>query len=113
MIEMHLQKESFENIKNGIKDIELRINDIKRQKIEIGDTICFINLEDSKDLVMTKVVGLSRFLSFEDLFFHLDPYRCGGEKGKSINSMIVDTRKFYSLEEEQKYGVVGIHLKLI
>ena len=38
---MKLQPEYYNDIKNGTKRIEIRLNDEKRQKIKKGDIICF------------------------------------------------------------------------
>ena len=35
--EMKLHNSAYEMIKNGSKDIEMRLNDPKRQQIQIGD----------------------------------------------------------------------------
>ena len=40
---MKLNASPFEMIKSGVKSIELRLYDEKRQKIKIGDTIIFTN----------------------------------------------------------------------
>ncbi len=54
---MHLYKEPFEMIKSGKKKIEIRLNDEKRQKLKIGDTIVFSKLPDCKDKIEVKVTG--------------------------------------------------------
>lgn len=43
MHQMRLHPEPFEKIKNGTKIIEMRLNDEKRQKVQIGDKIEFEN----------------------------------------------------------------------
>lgn len=43
---MRLHEEPFELIKFGKKIIEIRLNDEKRQKVNIGDTITFSKLPD-------------------------------------------------------------------
>ena len=40
---MHLNEEPYQKIKNGLKVIEVRCNDEKRQNISIGDIIEFEN----------------------------------------------------------------------
>ena len=40
---MKLNKKTFNNIKNGIKQIELRLYDEKRALINLNDTIVFHN----------------------------------------------------------------------
>ncbi len=46
--EMKLNNSPFVSIKNKTKTIELRLNDDKRQKINVGDEIEFINNMTSK-----------------------------------------------------------------
>ena len=41
--QMKLHDSPYEMIKNGSKDIEMRLNDPKRQQIQIGDEIIFTN----------------------------------------------------------------------
>ena len=42
--EMKLNKEPFEKIRDGKKTIELRLNDEKRQRVRVGDSIVFRSL---------------------------------------------------------------------
>ena len=43
---MKLNESPFEKIKNGIKTVEFRLYDKKRQQIKIGDQIEFFKLPD-------------------------------------------------------------------
>ena len=45
---MKLNVEPFEAIRNHKKTVEIRLNDEKRQKVKIGDTIVFTNIDDSR-----------------------------------------------------------------
>lgn len=45
---MKLNVEPFEAIRNHRKTVEIRLNDEKRQKVKIGDTIVFTNIDDSE-----------------------------------------------------------------
>ena len=45
---MKLQDEPFIKIKNGLKTVEMRLNDEKRQKINIDDDIEFTNIKTSE-----------------------------------------------------------------
>ena len=49
---MRLFNEPYELIKRGLKTIELRLYDDKRQKILPDDTIIFINVETHKRLAV-------------------------------------------------------------
>lgn len=112
-ISMKLKTSPFNKIKNGQKTIELRLFDEKRQLINLGDTIEFSESENLDNKVWAKVVGLSRFTSFEELLAHLDPKLCGWDEVTSISDMAEQMRQYYKKEDEQKYGVIGIHIKLI
>lgn len=110
-ISMRLKAAPFRKIKKGIKTIELRLFDEKRQLINIGDKIEFTN-KDSGEKVITRVVGLSRFDTFETLLGNLDPIKCGWEKISTPAKMAKDMNQYYDDSKIEKYGVIGIHLEL-
>ena len=56
MIIMKLQPEFFEKIKNGEKTYEIRLNDEKRQQINIGDLVVFKKEPDCYEGVVCKVL---------------------------------------------------------
>lgn len=57
---MNLQEPHFTNVKTGIKQYEIRINDKKRQKMNIGDTVTINN-----DFTV-KIIDKKIFKSFTD-----------------------------------------------
>ena len=61
--EMKLKKIWFDYINNGEKTIEGRLYDDKRKLLKVGDTIKFINGEDS---FTKKITKLETFDSFDD-----------------------------------------------
>ena len=68
---MNLTPAPMQEIRTGNKTIELRLNDEKRKQISVGDTIKFINTEDSNDTLRVKVVDLFLFSSFAELYDNL------------------------------------------
>jgi len=108
--ELKLATEPFAAIKKGTKIIESRLFDEKRQGINLGDKIIFINREDPSQTISAQVAGLLRYPSFEKLFTNNDPAKFGGP---SVEWLLDQIREFYPVEEEQKYGVVGIQLRVI
>jgi len=62
--EAHRDLEPFENIKKGIKKMEIRLYDEKRQKINLGDIGKLINRENPNEFLFIRVVGISRFANF-------------------------------------------------
>jgi ASC-1-like (ASCH) protein len=98
----------FESIKSGNKIIESRLYDEKRREIELGDVIEFTNRETGETL-LTKVVGLHRFQTFEDMFERMESNKFGGESKEWLLNQISE---FYPLEEQKQFGVIGIELSL-
>lgn len=107
--DMHLNEKPFTRIKEGKKDIELRIYDDKRRKISKGDEIDFANRETGQ-VITTEVIDLHVFNNFEELFDKFDKVRLGYYEDE--NASASDMLKYYSTEEVEKYGVVGIEVKM-
>ena len=100
----------FNIIKAGEKVIESRLYDAKRQRISIGDEIEFSENDKPENKVLTEVTGLLRYQSFKELFANHHP-SLFGEESREI--LMLQIRQFYSEEEENKYGIVGIRIQLI
>lgn len=108
--ELKLATEPFEAIASGKKTIESRLFDRKRRTIQIGDTIIFTNREKSSQSIKVKVIGLLRYGSFSDLFRHNNAAKFGGENPDRLMDQI---GKFYSSEDQERYGVIGIEFVLL
>ena len=106
---MRLNEEPFKLIKDGSKIIELRLNDEKRQMISSGDLITFENRSNG-DTIQTEVVELHKYPSFEELYKHFDKVSMGYKEDEVADPK--DMEEYYGSEEQSKYGVVGIELKL-
>ena len=102
---MKLQGEPFKQIKKRIKKIEIRLNDEKRKFFEINDYIEFTNIS-TLEIMFVKITNLYHFESFEKLFNNFDNsiLGCGSYE---------EMYKYYSKEEENKYGVLGIEIKVL
>lgn len=96
----------FELIKSGRKTIESRLYDEKRREINLGDEIEFTNRETGETL-LSKVIGLHRYPNFETMFNSMGPERFGGE---SVDWLLKQIYEFYSREDEEKFGVIGIEI---
>ena len=103
--EMKLKENPFERIKNGTKTIEFRLYDEKRSKIKIGDQIEFSKLPELQEKLLVEVLDLYRDESFEKLFSNLLTNE------EEVRRKAMAMREYYSLEEEKKYGVVGIKIR--
>lgn len=107
---MKLATAPYNNIASGKKLIESRLFDEKRQIISIGDTITFSENDNPENNVTTVVKGLLRYQTFKELFEDHEPSLFGEENRDFLLNQI---KQFYSDEDEQKYGVVGIRLQLL
>lgn len=107
---MKLATEPYNKIALGKKLIESRLYDEKRQQISIGDQVVFSENDKPENTVTTVVKGILRYQTFKELFADHDPALFGEE---SRDFLLTQIKSFYSDEDEQKYGVVGVHLELI
>lgn len=107
---MKLNKEPYEAVSAGTKTIEMRLNDEKRKKINVGDIIEFTNVVNSKK-VKVEVVALHKEKSFEELYKKFNKISLGYAEHEI--ALYTDMEQYYLKAEIEKYGVVGIEIKLI
>lgn len=106
---MHLQEVPFVQISEGLKTIEVRLNDSKRQLLKVGDEIVFINIVDTTKNIKVVITTLLHYPTFKILYSSVNPEKCGERRADDFVKMY----EIYSNEEEDKYGVVGIEFTLI
>ena len=106
---MKLNNEPFNKIKNRTKTIEIRLNDEKRQLLNINDNIEFTNTETSEKIVVT-IKALHKYPNFEELYKNFDKVSMGYKENEVANYK--DMEKYYSEEEQNKYGVLGIEVEV-
>lgn len=107
---MYLNDRPFNRIKAGIKTIELRLNDEKRQLLKENDLIEFTNRETLEDIIV-EIEGLYKYPNFEELYKHFDKISMGYDKDDVANPE--DMEQYYSKDKQNKYGVVGIKVKIV
>ena len=108
--EMKLNNGPYTNIKNGTKTIELRLNDEKRQLLKIKDLIEFTNRE-TLEKMLVEIENLYHYSSFDELYKHFDKVSMGYKEDEIADPK--DMEEYYSKEEQEKYGVVGIKIKVL
>lgn len=86
--EMKLHPEPFEEIKSSRKKTEIRLNDSKRKKIKVGDTIIFSKRPELMEKIIVNVNGRKDYKKY--------PYKI----------------PYYSKEEQDKEGVVLFDISL-
>ncbi len=69
-------------------------------------------MPDKNEKIAVKVLGICRFASFNDLFSSFDCTKVGNE-GMRIEEQVERMHKYYSEEEELKYGAVGFCIKVV
>jgi ASC-1-like (ASCH) protein len=106
---MHLANSPFQLIKAGLKTVELRLMDEKRQGISIGDTIIFENREAEHDQFSVKIVDLYYAPTFEKLFTLFPIEKTGYEKADVLLRKLAT---FYT-DGDNTDGVIGIEIELI
>ena len=111
--QMKLRSQPFEKIRSGRKKYELRLYDEKRQRIKVGDEIEFSCADAEKEPFVVAVTGLHLFKNFEELYAALPLLQCGYTEENVDKASPNDMNRYYSVEEQAKYGVVGIEIKLI
>lgn len=107
--EMNLSDIPFRLLKSGKKSVEMRLNKNGRDKIQGGDFIVF-NHEKSGEKIKVKVLSVSKFSSFDELydFFPKDKLGYGPNEKADPKDMLV----YYSKEEIKRCGVLGIEVEI-
>ena len=107
---MKLALGPFEQIAGGEKVIESRLYDEKRRQVNVGDHIEFSCVDDMARKINAEVRALYQYKSFDDLFSDFPSAYFGGS---SKEELLTTIKKFYSEEDQETYGVVGIRLLII
>ena len=107
---MNLHPEPCELIKQGFKNVEMRLYDDRHKKIQIGDLIEFTNNQNQEKL-LAKVANLHIFATFVELYQYYDKERLGYKPDEIASPG--DMLKYYKQEQIDKFGVLAIEIQLI
>lgn len=107
---MKLNNDPFTKIKNGSKKIELRLYDNKRKLLKVNDIIEFTNISNNEKLLVS-IINLTIYKNFKELFNNIDITSLGYNKNDNIDYTIMNN--YYSIEEQNKYGVIAIEIRKI
>jgi ASC-1-like (ASCH) protein len=109
MITIWIKEIPFNNILSNKKTIEGRLNKGIFKKLNSDD---IIKLSCKNNFCKVKITKINKFSNFNDFLMN-----------ESINNILPDIKNvsegikkyhtYYSPEKEIKYGVLGIHIKLI
>ena len=106
-MKVHLHKEVFDIVREGIKDVEVRLNDEKRRQLKVGDKLIFINRGNEEETISAVVKNLVYFKDFVEVTKSYEMKRIYLED-TSLDEYLELMNKFYSDEDVEKYGVVAI-----
>lgn len=111
-MQIHLDSEIYEQVKNGTKNVEARVNDEKRRQLKIGDIIEVAKRPDENESLRVRITSLKRFSNFDEL---ADNYPIERLYSASFTKeqYLALFPKFYSDEEINKYGTVAIEFEVI
>ena len=111
IFEMKLRPDPFNRICSGEKTIEYRLHDEKRSLLNKGDYIRFTEMVDiptAKEVLVRieDIITAPTFVLLNEKLINMGLLSDGGF---SLTNM----RKYYSIENESKYGVMGIRIKVV
>ncbi len=109
---MKLREKYFNMIKDGEKIYEIRLNDEKRQLIDVGDIIVFKKEPNLIEKIDTIVKDLIYFNSFKEMAKTLPLDKLGFSK-ESVEEVVDIYHEFYTVVDEAKYGVLAIKVDKI
>ncbi len=97
--------------KDGVKKVEMRLYDEKRQQLRIGDYIRFSNIEDDKDTLTVRIIGLKRFQSFKEIYETYKPNELGYHENEKAS--YEDMYSYYPKEKIKRYGAFAIEIEIV
>lgn len=105
--QMGLYGEYFEAIKTGEKQVEVRLHDEKRRRIQLGDTIEFVKVPEQNERLRVTVTELRAYDSFQAMYEAI-PFEEFGCKGWTMQEMLDGTYEIYTAEQEREWGTLAI-----
>ena len=109
----HLREPAFSLIKEGKKIFEGRLFKNTFKNIRPNDVLCFYNNQrKTEDSYLIQVLNTYKYETFS-LMLISKGIKNVTPLSKSLNDSINIYRKYYSQEDEKKYGVIAIKLKVL
>lgn len=110
---MKLRMQPFSAIRSGQKTFELRLFDEKRQLLRVNDEIEFSCIDSNEAPIIVQILSLQVFKSFAEPYNNLPLLQCGYTEETISDATPNDMNQYYNVEKQEKYGVVGIEIKVI
>ncbi len=112
MTEMTLNDKPFRQICSGVKTVEIRLNDEKRQKLRVGDAIRFCRKNNTDECTFTEVVDIRKYSTFLEMFSSESLSKTGFD-GYTVDSAAKEMYDYYDEKNEKKYGVLAIEIRVL
>ncbi len=109
---MKLSAQTYRMVRSGQQTIVLRLDDEEQRQLQVNDAILCVCPEEGQEPLEARVKALHRFPNFAKLYAALPLLKCGYTQENLAAAGPEDQNQFYSQEEQERYGVVGIELRL-
>ena len=109
---MGLYETPFNSMKAGRKTVEVRLNDPKRRKIDIKDTIRFTKLPEDGETLTVEVTALRTYPTFKDMYRDI-PAKDMDADNRTIEEMVESTYEIYTRQQETEWGTLAIEIRLL
>lgn len=110
--EEHLSEPWFSLISMGLKTVEGRKNKGKYKEMKVGDVIEWVNDDFKHRSIMTRVIGKNVYSTFKEYLETEGLENCLPGMPDITYGLSV-YYKYFTSEDEAKYGVVAIKLELV
>ena len=100
-------------VSSGIKRVEVRLYDEKRQWILPGQYIVFTNIQKNTEIVAVRVHSINIYRHFEELFRGEDLELCCLEKSMTAEQAANYMGKYYTVKEMELYCAVAFRIERI
>ena len=107
---MHLTHPAYDLMEDGRKTLELRLNDPKRREIRVGDVIRFEGVAEDFEVLYMEVKELLPFPGFQEAYAALPLSEMGYSPEEEKDASPADMDKYYSPEEQARWGVLVIRV---
>jgi len=110
---MKLNEKAFTSVISGLQKYETRLLDEKRRRISVGDIIIFSKIPELNEKALVKVIRIIKARDFEELFSLFPIKDANWPSTYSNHDCARDMLKYYSYEDQKKFGVVAFEIELI
>ena len=112
-MQIHLDPEIYDQVKNGTKNVEARVNDAKRRSIKVGEKIEVLKRPDEKESIWVRVTKLTPYKNFEELTAQYPIERLYSAQNILKKNIWHYFRGFIRKEEIEQDGTVAIEFEVV